>query len=122
MSSSNSTCIVVGAGIIGLTTSIRLLEGSFHVICVAEDIPGDPLTPRYASTAAGAHHLSFAADDDERQQGVDKRTFDIMMEELEAEKQRSGLMKLKQIEFYGKGAGKHLKFLEKHPDVRTARQ
>lgn len=117
MATPKPTCIVVGAGIIGLTTAICLLENSYHVVCLASHLPDDPLSAEYSSTAAGAHHLSFAADGDERQQWVDKRTFNVMMDEIEREGDQSHLMRIKQVEFYGKGAGKHIKFFEQLPDV-----
>jgi len=70
--------VILGAGIIGLTTAIRLLDSSIcqrndrpiHIL--ADHLPSDPLDANYASTLAGAHHLSFAADDDERQRRWDR--------------------------------------------------
>lgn len=52
---------VVGAGCIGLTTAIEVLKQGHHVLVVADHLPSDPLSAEYASSAAGAHHLSFAA-------------------------------------------------------------
>ena len=74
--------IIIGSGIIGLTTAIRLLESQYpnsnkEVIIIASRLPTDEnLTkdPEYASACAGAHHLSFAADDDERQARWDRRS------------------------------------------------
>jgi len=70
--------IVLGAGIIGLTTAIRLSQSSLYTIqyhpihIIASHLPSDPLDPNYASTLAGAHHLSFADDSDERQRRWDR--------------------------------------------------
>lgn len=70
--------VVLGAGIIGLTTAVRLLESPLHtklhhpIHVIAAHLPGDPLDAKYASTAAGAHHLSFADDEDERQRRWDR--------------------------------------------------
>ena len=68
--------IILGCGIIGLTTAIRLLEAQpttpTHIL--ASRLPSDPIHPEYASNCAGAHHLSFAADDDERQTRWDRRS------------------------------------------------
>jgi len=108
--------LVCGAGIIGLTTSIRLLEAGFSVTIVASHLPGDPLSPHYPSSAAGAHHLSFAADDDLRQQTLDRKTFDVMWEEEEIEGDASGIMRLTQREFYGNEDEKHIVFFEGLPD------
>jgi len=67
--------VVLGAGIIGLTTATRLLEaGHDNVHILASHLPSDPLDARYASTIAGAHHLSFADDSDERQTKWDWRS------------------------------------------------
>lgn len=72
--------VVIGAGIIGLTTAVRLLESpavqqnKIPVHILADHLPHDPLDARYASTIAGAHHLSFADDDDARQTRWDKRS------------------------------------------------
>ncbi|KIK68281.1 hypothetical protein GYMLUDRAFT_153595 [Collybiopsis luxurians FD-317 M1] len=118
MSSQSHPIVVCGFGIIGLTTSIRLLQKGYRVIAVAEHLPGDELTATYASTAAGAHHLSFAADNDARQQTVDWETFQVMWEEERNEGEESGLLKLKQIEYYGSEGEKHIKFFERMPDFR----
>ncbi|KAG6857067.1 hypothetical protein H0H87_010032 [Tephrocybe sp. NHM501043] len=111
--------IVCGFGIIGLTTSIRLLEARFSVTVVASQLPGDPLSAYYASSSAGAHHLSFAADDDERQQALDRKTFDIMWKEEEDEGESSGIMKLTQREYYGSEGEKHIAFFESLPDFKV---
>lgn len=70
--------VVLGAGVIGLTTAVRLLESAsvrsrgtpVHIL--ADHLPNDPLDAKYASTIAGAHHLSFADDDDLRQRTWDR--------------------------------------------------
>ncbi|KAG5651644.1 hypothetical protein H0H81_007954 [Sphagnurus paluster] len=108
--------IICGFGIIGITTSIRLLEAGLSVTAVASHLPGDPLSAYYASSAAGAHHLSFAADDDQRQQNLDRLTFDVMWAEEEAQGESSGLMRITQREFYGSEGEKHISFFESLPD------
>lgn len=35
---------VVGAGIIGLTTALTLVEAGYHVAVIARDLPGDMTT------------------------------------------------------------------------------
>lgn len=68
--------IVLGSGVIGLTTAITILEADpIHPVhIIASRLPDDPSHPEYASACAGAHHLSFAADDDERQARWDRRS------------------------------------------------
>lgn len=74
--SSDRPILVLGAGVIGLTTALRLLEANptraVHIM--ADHWPSDPLSPRYASSIAGAHHLSFADDNDTRQRRWDSRS------------------------------------------------
>lgn len=72
-----SPIIVLGAGIIGLTAAVRLLSSPLQtnpIHIIADHLPNDPLDAKYASTIAGAHHLSFAANDDARQQGWDRES------------------------------------------------
>ncbi|RDB30641.1 D-amino-acid oxidase [Hypsizygus marmoreus] len=114
-----SPIIVCGLGIIGLTTSIRLLEAGYQVIAITAQTPDSPLTPYYASSAAGAHHLSFAADNDHIQRSLDRRTFDVMWKEEEEEGDASGLMRVPQHEFYGNTDEKHLQFFETLPDFKV---
>lgn len=67
--------VVLGAGVIGLTTAIRILESPAlkgrEVHVVAGHLPSDDLDANYASGIAGAHHLSFADDNDLRQRRWD---------------------------------------------------
>lgn len=100
---------------------MRLLEAGHPVLVLADHLPSDPLDARYASTAAGAHHLSFADNGDWRQRFLDQRTFDVLWEEsANAEQGLSrGLMRLKQTEFYD-GNEKHIRFFEQLPDVRPS--
>ncbi|GAA5976723.1 hypothetical protein JCM10908_005607 [Rhodotorula pacifica] len=110
--------VVVGAGCIGLTTAVELLERKYSVLVLADHLPGDPLVADYASSAAGAHHLSFADDKDWRQRYFDQRTFDRLWTESEEADigAAKGLMRLTQTELY-KG-DTHLRFMEGLPDFR----
>ncbi|OCF35693.1 D-aspartate oxidase [Kwoniella heveanensis BCC8398] len=119
--------IVLGAGIIGLTTAVRILESPLYhqhhhpVHIIADHLPNDPLDPKYASTIAGAHHLSFADDDDERQRRWDRRTFQVMYDEWRADGEATGLMVLKQTELFV-GNSRHLKIYEEHPGFTVVDQ
>jgi glycine/D-amino acid oxidase-like deaminating enzyme len=95
-----SPVLVIGAGCTGLSVAVELLERGHHVLLLAERLPGDALNPRYASSAAGAHHLSFAANDDYRQRFFDMSTFDQLWKESEDAEVASkiGLMRLTQTE------------------------
>ncbi|KAJ6491367.1 D-aspartate oxidase [Mycena vitilis] len=52
---------VVGAGVVGLSTAIRVLEAGFDDVTIfAEVFPGDPKNIKYTSCWAGANHISIA--------------------------------------------------------------
>ncbi|TYJ57682.1 hypothetical protein B9479_001536 [Cryptococcus floricola] len=113
--------VIIGAGIIGLTTAVRLLESQSYqrqprpIHILADHLPNDPLDAKYASTIAGAHHLSFADDGDQRQRRWDMTTFKTMYEEWRQYGEASGLMALTQNEFFVRHKN-HLKIYEEHPD------
>lgn len=77
---SSRPIVIIGAGIIGLATATCLLESHYYkqhrppIHIIADHLPNDPLDAKYASTIAGAHHLSFADDEDERQRKWDMRS------------------------------------------------
>ncbi|CAA7270242.1 unnamed protein product [Cyclocybe aegerita] len=53
--------IVVGAGVIGLTTALCILEkGDYEVEIIAQTFPTDPKSVNYTSHWAGAHYVSSA--------------------------------------------------------------
>ncbi|GAA5937927.1 hypothetical protein JCM3775_002398 [Rhodotorula graminis] len=114
----SSPVIIIGAGCIGLTTAVALLRRGFPVLVLAHHLPSDPLSPDYSSTAAGAHHLSFAASDDWRQRYLDVKTFDVLWSESDDRDEglHKGVMRLTQTELY-KG-DLHLRLLEELPDFR----
>ncbi|KIJ59544.1 hypothetical protein HYDPIDRAFT_177793 [Hydnomerulius pinastri MD-312] len=100
--------IVIGAGVVGLTTAIKIQEkGSYRVTVVAETFPTDPRTIRYTSHWAGTHHVNQAFSDERRKDGIyqsspglrlrlaglmaimisamDKETFEVMWRDSESE-------------------------------------
>ncbi|KAH8817600.1 D-amino-acid oxidase [Flagelloscypha sp. PMI_526] len=80
MSSDNKVVVVLGAGVVGLTTAIQLQEtGRYNVTIIAETLPTDPKTITYTSQWAGAHHVTESGND-VRQQKMDKATFDKFWE------------------------------------------
>ncbi|KIJ14603.1 D-aspartate oxidase [Paxillus involutus ATCC 200175] len=83
MSDEPKQIIVIGAGVVGLSTAIKIQErGGYRVTIVAETFPTDPRTIRYTSHWAGAHHVSQAFGD-VRQKAMDKETFEVMWRDSE---------------------------------------
>ncbi|EJC98787.1 D-aspartate oxidase [Fomitiporia mediterranea MF3/22] len=92
--------VVLGAGVIGLSTAIRILEKGDPVTIVAEVFPDDAKSIRYTSWWAGAHHVSLAGDDG-RQQKMDRETFNVMWEMSESGKDSEQcFMRIPQVEYY----------------------
>ncbi|GAA5868311.1 hypothetical protein JCM1840_005631 [Sporobolomyces johnsonii] len=77
--------VVVGAGVIGLSTAIRLQEAGYRVDIVARDVPGDEKTIQFTSPWAGAHHVSVATGDDLRLHHFDAETFRVMSEMIKSD-------------------------------------
>lgn len=74
--------LVLGGGIIGLSIAIAMQDCGCHVSLLAADLPHDGSStssqppPEYASSWAGAHHVSSAAD--AREERWDKETFEVI--------------------------------------------
>ncbi|KAF7323833.1 Nuclear export factor [Mycena kentingensis (nom. inval.)] len=78
--SAHKEVVVIGAGVVGLTTALHIQEqGGYHVTLLAEIFPSDPKSIKYTSHWAGAHHVSLAGPD-VRQQKMDQATFKKMWE------------------------------------------
>ncbi|KAJ7118010.1 hypothetical protein C8R43DRAFT_1099238 [Mycena crocata] len=111
---------VIGAGVIGLTTAIKLQEkGGYQVTIVAEIWPSDHPSPHYTSHWAGGHHCTAAQSDDLRQQKMDTETFRVFWEMSEpghpAEK---CFIRTPQHEHYFEEYGMHPEGLETMPDFK----
>ncbi|GAA5875455.1 hypothetical protein JCM16303_000632 [Sporobolomyces ruberrimus] len=83
MSQPTQHVLVVGAGVIGLSTAIKLQDAGYRVSVVARDLPGDRKGINWASPWAGAHHVSVATGADMRMHRFDARTFGVMSEMIE---------------------------------------
>ncbi|CAE6332382.1 hypothetical protein RSOLAG1IB_10247 [Rhizoctonia solani AG-1 IB] len=92
--------IVLGAGVIGLSTALRLLDKRYDVTIIAEHFPGDKKTIEFTSPWAGAHHVS-RADGNKTQLAYDKRTFQVMWDMSEPDHPAAGcFMRLHQVEHF----------------------
>ncbi|ORY02214.1 nucleotide-binding domain-containing protein [Basidiobolus meristosporus CBS 931.73] len=68
------TVVVIGAGVIGLTSALVLQNAGYKVRIVAAQLPGE-FHPDYTSPWAGANWHSFAEKNDALQQEFDAVTF-----------------------------------------------
>ncbi|KAL5533755.1 hypothetical protein ACEPAG_215 [Sanghuangporus baumii] len=96
-----SSVVVLGAGVVGLSTALKIQEKGYSVTIVAETFPDDKKNIRYTSPWAGAHHVSFAHGD-EKQQKIDRETFDVMWQMSEPGKDsEKSFLRITQTEYYG---------------------
>ncbi|GEQ68805.1 hypothetical protein JCM33374_g2474 [Metschnikowia sp. JCM 33374] len=91
--------VIVGAGVIGLTTALKLKQevSSVEITVVATFLPGDS-DITYTSPYAGANWMSFASKDDVQQHKIDEpgyHEFDKL-----AEDPRSGVWRKKNALYY----------------------
>ncbi|KAJ8517652.1 hypothetical protein ONZ45_g5178 [Pleurotus djamor] len=75
---SKKQIVVVGAGVVGLTTALRLQRTAlYQVTIISETLPTDPKTVKYTSHWAGANHVSFEPKGSYKHE-IDKETFGVM--------------------------------------------
>jgi len=90
----------LGAGVVGLTTAIKLLDEGYNVVVIAQLFPGDARDIRYTSNFAGANHSSMAGDD-KRQFKLDMDTFEVVWKMSEPGSPTADLfMRLPIIHYY----------------------
>jgi D-aspartate oxidase len=119
MSEINSkNVVVIGAGVIGLSTAIKVQErGAYSITILAETFPTDSKCIKYTSHWAGAHHVSAPAAD-LRQQKLEKETFDIMWELSTPGGEAEGcFLRAPQTEYYTAKEG-NPDLLSFYPDFR----
>ncbi|PBK94623.1 nucleotide-binding domain-containing protein [Armillaria gallica] len=120
---SEKEIVVIGAGVIGLTTALRIQEtGKYHVAVIAETLPSDPLTIRYTSQWAGAIHSgssqAYVDEAHPKQSEIDNETFKIMWDlSAPGSEAESCFKRLTKKSYYDESRPKpHL--LESMPDFR----
>ncbi|KAJ4479878.1 D-aspartate oxidase [Lentinula lateritia] len=72
--------IVLGAGVIGLTTAIKILEdkgAEYNVTIIAETFPTDPRTIKYTSFWAGAQYVATRTEDLNLRR-MERESFDVV--------------------------------------------
>ncbi|KAJ7576685.1 hypothetical protein C8J56DRAFT_1117062 [Mycena floridula] len=92
--------IVVGAGVVGLTTALKIQEhGGYAVTILAEVLPTDTKMIKYTSQWAGAQHGANTKDVIKRH--LEKETFDIMWElSAPGAAAENCFMRIKEINYY----------------------
>ncbi|KAG9078255.1 hypothetical protein FS749_009768 [Ceratobasidium sp. UAMH 11750] len=94
--------VVLGAGVVGLSTALKLQDRGYNCTIISEYLPGDKKTIEYTSPWAGAHHVS-RAEGDKVQEAYDFRTFETMWSMSEPGHPASGcFMRIHQIERFVK--------------------
>jgi len=93
--------IVLGAGVVGLTTAVQIQEqGGYQVSIIADVFPTDEKSIKYTSIWAGAHHV-LNVTEDVRQQRMDMETFKWMWDLSEPGTETAQyFMRLIQTEYY----------------------
>ncbi|GBE89089.1 D-amino-acid oxidase [Sparassis crispa] len=104
--------VVIGAGVIGLTTALKIQEkGGYKVTVIAETFPSDPKSVRYTSPWAGAHHVSHAAAD-VQQRKIDEETFKVMWDLSAPGGDAEGcFLRIKEKEWFYDGRNTHLDWM-----------
>ncbi|KAH7102135.1 D-amino-acid oxidase [Auriculariales sp. MPI-PUGE-AT-0066] len=93
--------VVLGAGVVGLSTAVKAQDAGHTVTIVADILPGDPKSAEYTSPWAAAHHVSQATPEDKFQQELDTTTFREFWRMSEPESDASGcLMRMQQTDYY----------------------
>ncbi|RKP04717.1 hypothetical protein THASP1DRAFT_33480 [Thamnocephalis sphaerospora] len=91
--------VVIGAGVVGLTTALQLLRRGHRVSVIAEHLPGE-MHPDYTSPWAGAHWRSMAEPEDTLQRELDARTFEKFMELVHTVGREAGLMTVTATDYF----------------------
>ncbi|KAF8632057.1 hypothetical protein AX15_002079 [Amanita polypyramis BW_CC] len=113
--------LVIGAGVIGLSTAIKIQEkGGYNVSIISEIFPTDPKDTRYTSHFAGAQFVSSASTrDDIRQRRIEKESYDVFQRLSEpGGATEQYFLRLQQTEFYS-GKNFKLPYYEEFPGYRV---
>lgn len=96
--------VVIGAGVIGLTTALVLKQRfpKDEVVIIAKEVPGDRCKT-YTSPCAGAHWMSYATDNgvEEERDAVTYRKFEQLRRKFGS---TTGIYPMDQRNFYSRTA------------------
>ncbi|CAI5757586.1 unnamed protein product [Candida verbasci] len=93
--------VVLGAGVIGLTTALELKiwNPKLDITIVGQFLPGD-LDPTYTSPYAGANHHSFASEQDKVLQEIDKVAYKKFLQLAKNDPIRSGIWSIDNVSYF----------------------
>ncbi len=127
-SSKSTHILVVGAGVIGLTTAIRLLRSKSHseqhtVTLLSSHFPTDSKDISYCSAWAGAHHVSTYGVSKEQQE-MEMETFEEMWEMSgeEGGDAKDRFMRIHQVDYYVEEKDVKEMNLDKMPNFRMLKE
>ncbi|WFC99292.1 D-amino-acid oxidase [Malassezia yamatoensis] len=87
MTASSKQAVIVGAGVLGLTSALELRKRGYNVTIIAKDLPHDRHSQAFASPWAGANWLSYAGKDEaqRRRDAITYKKFKELSKELPEE-------------------------------------
>ncbi|KAI7855423.1 hypothetical protein BDC45DRAFT_439142 [Circinella umbellata] len=91
--------VIIGAGIVGLSTALALQEKGYRVVIVAKWLPGD-MHIDYTSPWAGAHWRTMAPNSNKLLQDFDAGTYHKFFELSKTHPQETGIMAIPATDFY----------------------
>ncbi|KAI5955783.1 DAO1 [Candida jiufengensis] len=94
--------VVLGAGVVGLTTAIELKKwnSNLNITIVAQHFPGDFDNQYYTSPYAGANWQSFASNKDTYLQNLDKPSYKKFLQLAKNDSERSGIWTQDNISYF----------------------
>ncbi|RUS34980.1 LOW QUALITY PROTEIN: hypothetical protein BC938DRAFT_477153 [Jimgerdemannia flammicorona] len=93
--------IVIGAGVVGLTTALILQQRGFQVTIVARHFPGE-FNKDYTSPWAGAHWRSYADKNDVRQRELDVVTYRKLWNDGQSNSAETGVWIIDAFDYWDK--------------------
>lgn len=93
--------IVVGAGVIGLTCALVLVENGYRVKIIADHFPTDPLSSTYTSSWAGAHFRPYPCKNElDKEVQILARTTQRYFRRLAVEEAESSIKFIEGVEYF----------------------
>ncbi|KAI8144781.1 hypothetical protein BJV82DRAFT_643977 [Fennellomyces sp. T-0311] len=91
--------VVIGAGVVGLSTALHLQQKGYNVVVLAKWLPGD-MHIEYTSPWAGAHWRTMAPNSNQLLQDFDAATYKKFMEFSKTCPRETGMMVIPSTDYY----------------------